>query len=354
MSVILLILKIIGIVLLALLGIILAVICVALFVPIRYRVNGEIEEEKVVHVRITWLLHLVSWSADYKNDKFDSCLRILGIRKKPKPTLSELEEETADMDEEDEDEDIETAAAETKAVDQEKTLSESKAIEEARHLSRAEAVDTRQDVVELEDSSSVTIPRQAEKMRSLEESEKFQKQLEESEVSGQPKRPDFFEKIALFFQKIRQKYEKIKQAIPRIKAKLSNIKKKASDIKSHISNIKDMIMDENNKIAFASIWKELKYLLLHFKFRRIDTDITFSLGDPANTGQALGVLAMMPLLYQYNFHIYPDFEADESYVRGTFLVKGRVRLVHVVRSLVQLLRKKEIRLLLSKFMNSKK
>ena len=40
MSVILLILKIIGIVLLALLGIILAVICVALFVPIRYRVNG--------------------------------------------------------------------------------------------------------------------------------------------------------------------------------------------------------------------------------------------------------------------------------------------------------------------------
>ena len=105
MSVILLILKIIGIVLLELLGIILAVICVALFVPIRYRVNGEIEEEKVVHVRITWLLHLVSWSADYKNDEFDSCLRILGIRKKPKPTLSELEEETADMDEEDEDED---------------------------------------------------------------------------------------------------------------------------------------------------------------------------------------------------------------------------------------------------------
>ena len=313
MSVILLILKIIGIVLLALLGIILAVICLVLFVPIRYRVRGAIEDEQVVHVKATWLLHLISWRADYENGEFDSYLRILGIRKKSKPTLSDLEEETAEMDEEDEEE-----------------------------------PDTAVKMEDEEGSEETAKPDEEEKLDVGEYVSKTKAADEEK------KRSNPFVKFTGFFQKIKQKCIAIKQAIPRVKAKIAQIMAQVSNIKAQISNIKDMIMDENNKIAFAGVWEELKYLLVHFKFRRIDTELNFALGDPAATGQALGVLAMMPFLYQYNFHIYPDFEADETYVRGTFLIQGRVRLVHLVRSIVRLLRKKEVRVLLGKLMNSKK
>lgn len=317
MSVILLILKIIGIVLLALLGIILAVVCLVLFVPIRYRVSGEIEDEQVVHVKVTWLLHLISWSGDYEGEEFHSCLRIFGIRKKSKPTLSDLEEETAEMDEEDEDEPDVT-------------------------MDMKDEPDATMDMKDEPDVAAE--PDVKEYMPEIKPAD---------EASRQSKRPNPFSKIFGFFQKIKQKCIAMKQAIPRIKAKILQIKAQAHKIKTQISDIKDMLMDENNKIAFASVWEELKYLLMHFKFRRIDTELSFALGDPATTGQALGVLAMMPFLYQYNFHIYSDFEADESYVRGTFFIKGRVRLVHLLRSIVRLLRKKEIRLLLNKFMNSK-
>ena len=327
MSVILLILKIIGIVLLALLGIILAVVCLVLFVPIRYRVNGEIEDEQVVHVKVTWLLHLISWSGDYEGEDFHSCLRIFGIRKKSKPTLSDLEEETAEMDEEDEDEP--DAAMDMK--------------------------DEPDVTMDMRDEPDATMDMKDEPDVAAEPDVKeYMPEIKPAdEASRQSKRPKPFAKILGFFQKIKQKCIAMKQVIPRIKAKILQIKAQAYKIKTQISDIKDMLMDENNKIAFASVWEELKYLLMHFKFRRIDTELSFALGDPATTGQALGVLAMMPFLYQYNFHIYPDFEADESYVRGTFFIKGRVRLVHLLRSIVRLLRKKEIRLLLNKFMNSK-
>lgn len=301
MSVILLILKIIGIVLLALLGIILMVICLVLFVPTRYRVNGEIEDEKVIHVKVTWLLHLISWSAKYEGDEFHSCIRIFGIRKKSKSTLSDLEEETEEMDKE---------------------------------------YDKEQDG-------------EAEEEQDEEESD-VNTAAEEEQVISESKQANPHAKIFGFFQKIRQKCIALKQAVQGIKAKVLQNKAQVLKIKTQISDIKDMLMDENNKTAFASVWKELKYLLKHFKFRRIDMELGFALGDPAKTGQVLGALSMMPFLYRYHCHIYPDFEAHESYVRGTFFIKGRVRLVHLLISIVQLLGRKENRLLLNKFLNSKK
>lgn len=81
--------------------------------------------------------------------------------------------------------------------------------------------------------------------------------------------------------------------------------------------------DEQHREVLPLIFTELKYLLTHFKFRRIRTDLTFSMGDPALTGQVLGGLCMLPFLYRYQVQVYPDFEAENTYVTGTFDIKGR-------------------------------
>ena len=47
---------------------------------------------------------------------------------------------------------------------------------------------------------------------------------------------------------------------------------------------------EANKVAFLAVLAELKYLFLHFKIRKLAADLRFGAGDPALTGQALGVL----------------------------------------------------------------
>ena len=97
MSVILLILKIIGIVLLALLGILFLLVCLVLFVPVRYQISGELEDEKTIHGRVSWLLRLVSWRLVYEKDEIKADpIRICGIplKFKKKENTTEDDAET--------------------------------------------------------------------------------------------------------------------------------------------------------------------------------------------------------------------------------------------------------------------
>ena len=77
-SVLLTLLKMIGIVLLSLLGLFLVLLLVVLFVPVRYRIKGYYKDEFVCHGKITWLLHLVSVSIDYDKEAV-TAIRIFGI-----------------------------------------------------------------------------------------------------------------------------------------------------------------------------------------------------------------------------------------------------------------------------------
>lgn len=147
----------------------------------------------------------------------------------------------------------------------------------------------------------------------------------------------------------KSRHQKRQGIFGRIRAAVRRAHDTLTQIKDKIYDIKNFIVDETNKKLFQILQKELRYLLKHFKFRTINADLRFSLGDPANTGQALGILSMMPWLYRYQFHISPDFEAKELYVRGVFDVRGRIRLIHVVVSAVRILLQKECRTAIKKF-----
>ena len=306
------ILKIIGIILLALLGLILLAIALVLFVPVRYKVSGEIEEEVTIHARVTWLLHLISWRADYQNKEFDTSLRILGILKKDKPKTSfeDLEDEEYEED-----------------------------------RTEDEIPDTKNEIPDTKDEISDT----KDEGNSSNDTVANEKKMAENRLS-QPR--DFKDSDKLVESKPKQSiFFKIKETILGIKRKLVQIWKMLCQAKDKAVAVKELIDDETNRRVVGMVWAELKYLLRHFKFRRIDTDLRFSLGDPAGTGQALGVLAMLPFLYQYNFKIYPDFESEDTYVKGTFCIQGRVRIVHILVSAVRLIKQREFRTLMAKLLN---
>ena len=77
LGILLTILKIIGIILLVLIGLILLAAAVILLVPIRYQGEGA-REEKILSgsVKLTWLLHMISASASLSEDgtKIRVCL----------------------------------------------------------------------------------------------------------------------------------------------------------------------------------------------------------------------------------------------------------------------------------------
>lgn len=305
MAVLLLILKIIGIILLILLGLILLILAVVLFVPVRYQVSGSIGEKTTVRIAVTWLLHAVSWRAAYEEEGFSSQLRIFGItRKGKKPDDGEPGED-----------DREDGAEEP----------------EERSAADVPLADGEQGEEERFDERQAKEPDPAE-----------HKELEQANPAVRRKRRGglfrrIWERIRAFFaglvRKLRQLRAGIKEALKKIK------------------DVRTFLTDERHREVLPLIFTELKYLLTHFKFRRIRTDLTFSMGDPALTGQVLGGLCVLPFLYRYQVQVYPDFEAENTYVTGTFDIKGRARGLHIAVSAVRLLGKKEFRIWLKWLMH---
>ena len=316
MAVLLLILKIIGIILLILLGLILLILAVVLFVPVRYQVSGSIGEKTTVRIAVTWLLHAVSWRAAYEEEGFSSQLRIFGItRKGKKPDDGEPgEDDREDGAEEPE----ERSAADALLTDGEQKTD---GILTDGEQGEAERFDERQ---------------------AKEADPAEHKELEQANPAVRRKRRGglvrrIWERIRAFFaglvRKLRQLRAGIKEALKKIK------------------DVRTFLTDERHREVLPLIFTELKYLLTHFKFRRIRTDLTFSMGDPALTGQVLGGLCVLPFLYRYQVQVYPDFEAENTYVTGTFDIKGRARGLHIAVSAVRLLGKKEFRIWLKWLMH---
>ena len=292
MTVVLWILKIIGIILLCLLGLLFVLLTVVLFVPVRYRIQGEVKEnETQIHIRASWLCHVISFLGDYVDGTFDYILKIFGVRKE----FGGSDEETSSEVEEQDDETVETEIS-TKAEE---------------------------------------IPQEtAEGVEEAGEAGKPGKSTER--ISGKKsKKRSFGSKISSKLKKIRETVKKIWDFIVHLPQKFDKIK--------------EVVTDAGNKNALSLTWRELRYLLRHFKFRKIHTDLEFSAGDPALTGQILGGIAVIPAFYRYDMHIYPDFASDTFYVRGTFDIKGRIRLIHLLCSVIRLLKEKDVRRVLSQF-----
>ena len=111
---------------------------------------------------------------------------------------------------------------------------------------------------------------------------------------------------------------------------------------------------ERIRAFFAGLIRKLRQFRAGIKeaLKKIKDVRTFLTdGDPALTGQVLGGLCMLPFLYRYQVQVYPDFEAENTYVTGTFDIKGRARGLHIAVSAVRLLGKKEFRIWLKWLMH---
>lgn len=299
MTILLFILKIIGILLLSLFGIIFLLLALVLCVPVHYRVEGSEEEVRRIEGKVHWLLHVVSVSFSYEENRLGYSLRIFGIPILPR------KKKTSALDDRDFEEDMEEPP-ETAGAGNTETVITGEKIEKS--------------------------PNRAENKNEIHGNGKNTAEHHQTVQKKTPKR----KQGVLLWQKIRSFYEKGKQTVHKVLSVLKQLPEKIEDIKK-------LLTDETNKKSVSLVWKELKYLLHHSGFRKIKTDLTFSMGDPAVTGQTLGVLCMFPMLYRYEINIFPDFEAEHIYIKGTYLIKGHIRLLHFLLSGIRLWKEKDFR-----------
>ena len=324
-AVLLTILKIIGIVLLVILGIMLFLLAVLLFVPVRYSVKGTVDNNITAEGKISWLCSIFRYDFTFQEQDLNGEVRIFGFRPKKKERVSEEElEEVVVPEVKDEVEEVvsDLVSAAGEEDDSEGKISKSVTESDSDEISSEKASGRREQNQEMD-------------------SDKGRQNRKSSGKNSRPSGKNIFMRM----------WDKIKSFLKKIKNFFKGIQKRLTGFKEFVVKVKEIVTDTKNQYAVRRLWEELLYLLKHFGFRKIHTELTFALADPALTGQVLGVLCMMPFLYQYNFHIFPDFESESYYIRGSYDVKGRIQLIFLLVTAIRLLADKDIRSFLKKLLD---
>ena len=140
--------------------------------------------------------------------------------------------------------------------------------------------------------------------------------------------------------------EKIKSIIEKVKCTFRNICDTIKKIKSEYDFYKALWDRPEGKAAVKNVFSQIWYLLNKVKPSKIEGDVIFGTGDPATTGQALGVLGALYGFIPEKLHITPDFE--EQKYEGNLHVKGKLLLIHVVIIAVKLISDRNFRYVVKK------
>ncbi len=299
LTIILSILKVIGMILLILLGLVVFIILYLLFLPFHYELsgshsidegwNGQVYFAGFMHF---WQLRFAQFAEEYEVRiyAFWGKLQIYPWKKKAK-TVSDSEADAEDFAED---------------VPAEDTLDEDDIAEilEDKTVSKA-------DVKRMAESSKTASATKATSAKADNESA----ENAENQAGAQEKQT--------------------KKTAAKKKDKFKRKKKKPSGgLKEKWQTFHKNVTDEHNKNAVFFLLQKALWILGRTKPTIMEADVDFSLGDPALTGGATGVISLCPVCYGKKCRIFPDFESDEPYLLGSISLKGIVFLWHFVYLIV--------------------
>lgn len=281
MQILLFLLKILGILLLCLI----IVLLIILFHPIFYKISGKIEEKAVIQGKVRWLFKIIGIDFFVNGTNYSYSVKMFGRQI--------VSDEKTESDDENEQDEID------KKID--------KPVE----------------------SDKQTVAKSAEDVKPVQENKNAEKTIQVKKIE---------KNVSADEEK-----ESVKDKFYTFKSKLNHLKEKIASILELLSKIKTEIKDEKNRQALVHVWQEVIYILRKLKPRYVKAELDYGTEDPALTGQITGVLSMLPLVYKYDAHIYPDFLADKIYIQGDFFIKGHVYPWHIVLVVIRLFKDRNLR-----------
>jgi len=310
-QILLLILKIIGITILAVLGLIFLVLALILFVPVFYRVRIIHNPQKTEVIgKVSFLWPAVTVVIQYLKKIFYK-VKIFGI-----PIL-----------------DSEKPKKEKKPSKKKEKRKKAKKNKEKKISSASEQSLPEENVTPLEDSDPFPGEQQEEtKPEAVQQSQKEEKQ----EIPNQPKK----EKKPGLFAKIKAKIQKIRETISKAVAKI----KKLVHQKDEALRI---LGKPETKAAIHFVWDKLKRLLKHILPRKIKGYVAYGADNPATTGQVLGILSVVYARTGQVLEIRPNFM--EKQLETDVLIKGRIQLFTLLLIGIKVALNKELRQVIKEF-----
>lgn len=302
LSVLLLILKIIGITIAVILGLLLLLVLIVLFVAVKYKGIAVKQGDDIrAGFKVTWLFHIVSVKVTFEDKELRYFVKIFGIQIMPKK--EKVKDKSPDN-------------VQSKAADELK--SEEQKVEEQR----SEEQNPEEHKLEEHTSDEQSID---------------EKQSEEkSNDENPPENPNDSKKSV--FRKIIDKIRNIKYTIKSIYDKIKNILE-------NIKFYKRVLTSELAHTCYAKVKKVLFKLLKHIAPRKLRGNLLIGFEDPATTGQILGYICMFYPIYGNNLNVRADFE--NKVLDADLKFKGRIRLYVLLVGALRLWRDKNIKKLIA-------
>lgn len=312
LHVLLLILKITGIVIACILGLVILVVTAVLFVPVRYKVNADYHDRFKAQAKVSWLgiLRLmISYDEEldikakaffitvYNNNDENSKV---SEQKKAKKKKGKKPEENI-------------FSASDKDVEK---LTEK---EEKPQIKMAEAVnETKEDVQNVKEAVS-------------------------EDESGNIQNRSFFNKVK---DKCFVIYTKIKEIIKLIRDTVKKISGAADRLKEKVSKAKQFVTDEDNKALFHFLVEQLKALIKVIKPKKYRINARIGFEDPATMGKVLAYVSILYGMSGVDLSLEPVF--GENVKEGSIFLKGNICIFSVLVIALRVYRNEQFKKFISR------
>ena len=312
LHVLLLILKITGIVIACILGLVIIVVAAVLFVPVRYKADADYHGKFKAHAKLSWLgilrvlvsydeelaikakaLFITIYSNNQKKEKTSK------HRTSKKKKTKHSEENIFSVND-----------------DEAKKLTEN---EKKPQIKMAEAVnETKEDVQNVKEAVS-------------------------EDESGNIQNRSFFNKVK---DKCFVIYTKIKEIINLVKDTVKKVSGAADKLKEKVKKAKEFVTDEDNKALFHFFVEQLKTLIKVIRPKKYRINARLGFEDPATMGKVLAYISIFYGMSGVDLSLEPVF--GENIKEGSIFLKGNIRIFSVLVIALRVYRNEQFKKFISR------
>ncbi len=340
LHVVLLILKIIGIIIAVLLGLVILAVAAVFFVPIRYTAKAQYKDGiPVIQAKVTWLFHLLRIKCLFNLEE--------GLNIRIKILFFNLKSSKKDSNDE---QDIEK-----KDIKKRHKKKEHSVFDEEEHPFHDEDIffDKPEESIDIAAMEDIGVHKN-QVMDSYKKTSSVEINEENVEHEQHLFETGVFEEDVKEHEKIKKNIfliikNKIIDIIQKIIALIQKVKVTKEKLTKKSKEISDMINDPKNREMVAFLWIQVKKLLKILKPKKVEAYIHFGLKDAETTGKAAMYAASLYGFIGKYITIYPDFE--QEIIEGNIYIKGSIQLFPIGIIALKIYRNKQVRKYINKIKN---
>ena len=352
LHVLLLILKIIGWILLGIIGLLLLLVMLILFCPIRYQADVSYQGGKALQakakVRYLILSVRVLYDQSREKDKLKQEIRLLWFRlgkKKAEEAEREVEhladegfddawddidvDSDMDFDDADADSDMDLDDAVHKMSDKSQKHTEKTPEKPIGESGKTDKTITEIPTITLPDEEEDTKPDEEPQIFDLDEPDDLPE--EEKKRSG---------RLKIVCQKVWEKLKKIwifiRNHTPgKVAERVADkIERKTAAAKKKLRRLQKFWNLSCTVKTREYLKKYIPRTLKHILPRKVKGYVHYGMDEPYKTGQVTGYLSLLPFVYQKGLSMQPDFE--QKVLELDVKLKGRIRLGYLLRIILNI------------------